>query len=478
MKQMMEWLFIYFEAKHPNQYHVTHNSTNPEGYRAYDINDEDGWHPYLQLHTVRWSFPLNECGNKYLIGLNVPHTGRKMYVKAEWEHGFPEEANKKGYQANKKIGDKQQTFDNMIENVEVQYKLNGSSIKKANLRAIKNVQPRQQFKTMYTDNKNVNRAIQKSLKRYKAILDKEIEQGTPSGTIGKFTTRVMNKALYASLLLMKGLTVNFTASGRHGKAEVFLQAMNIIKIQVGENPKDNFSNLAETRILDAKYKNILQFEAHMNERCVEKHYKALKKENYYKRVHLSNLNVEQTARRLASHPDWCPDIEMTLDGQKCCVQLGGRPCTVVKPDEIFMKDTFWANCNNMYTLSINQQNHQLRWFQLFLEVIECMKVIENKVPNQSADYLAFAKTIQEIVNRAKGIHRQNQKTIWNTEKGMGERVFNLMDDMGRSINQCVDDLQVSIGIKRGLSDNSDFDSSDEENESPTKKQRVESPAPN
>ena len=107
-----------------------------------------------------------------------------------------------------------------------------------------------------------------------------------------------------------------------------------------------------------------------------------------------------------------------------------------------------------------------------------MKVIENKVPNQSADYLAFAKTIQEIVNRAKDTHRQNQKTIWNTEKGMGERVFNLMDDMGRSINQCVDDLQVSIGIKRGLSDNSDFDSSDEENESPTKKQRVESPAPN
>ena len=85
---------------------------------------------------------------------------------------------------------------------------------------------------------------------------------------------------------------------------------------------------------------------------------------------------------------------------------------------------------------------------------------------------------QRVVNRAKDIHRQNQKTIWNTEKGMGERVFNLMDDMGRSINQCVDDLQVSIGIKRGLSDNSDFDSSDEENESPTKKQRVESPAPN
>lgn len=117
MKQMMEWLFVYFEAKHPNKYKVTHNSSNPEGYRAYDINDEDGWHPYLQLHTVRWSFPLNECGNKYLIGLNVPHKGRKMYVKAEWEHGFPEEANKKGYQANKKIGDKQQTFDNMIEQV-------------------------------------------------------------------------------------------------------------------------------------------------------------------------------------------------------------------------------------------------------------------------------------------------------------------------------------------------------------------------
>ena len=211
---------------------------------------------------------------------------------------------------------------------------------------------------------------------------------------------------------------------------------------------------------------------------VEQHYKAEKNKYYYDRVSLKNLHVETTARRLASHPEWFPDIEITIDGQKCCVELGERPCTVVKPNGTYTKDTFWTNCNNMYTLSINQQNHQLRWFQLFLEVIECMKVIENKVPNQSADYLAFAKTIQEIVNRAKDIHRQNQKTIWNTEKGMRERVFNLMDDMGRSINQCVDDLQVSIGIKRGLSDNSDFDSSDEENESPTKKQRVESPAPN
>ena len=87
-----------------------------------------------------------------------------------------------------------------------------------------------------------------------------------------------------------------------------------------------------------------------------------------------------------------PDIEITIDGQKCCVELGERPCTVVKPNGTYTKDTFWTNCNNMYTLSINQQNHQLRWFQLVLEVIECMKVVQNKVPIQSADYLAFART--------------------------------------------------------------------------------------
>ena len=70
-----------------------------------DIDDEDGWHPYLQWHAVRWMFPVNECGNKYLIGLNVPHTGRRMYVKTEWDDGFPEEAKKKGYQATMKVGD-------------------------------------------------------------------------------------------------------------------------------------------------------------------------------------------------------------------------------------------------------------------------------------------------------------------------------------------------------------------------------------
>ena len=45
--------------------------------------------------------------------------------------------------------------------------------------------------------------------------------------------------------------------------------------------------------------------------------------------------------------------------------------------------------------------------------------------------------------------------------------------MGRSIHQRVDDLQVVLGVKRGLRDNSDFDSSsDEENEPINKKQRV------
>ena len=80
-------------------------------------------------------------------------------------------------------------------------------------------------------------------------------------------------------------------------------------------------------------------------------------------------------------------------------------------------------------------------------------------------HLAFARDVQQIVNRAKEIHRLNRKTIWNTEKGIGERILNLADDMGRSIHQRVDDLQVVLGVNRGFRDNSDFDSSsDEEND--------------
>ena len=76
-------------------------------------------------------------------------------------------------------------------------------------------------------------------------------------------------------------------------------------------------------------------------------------------------------------------------------------------------------------------------------------------------HLAFARD----VNRAKEIHRLNQKTIWNTEKRIGERILNLADDMGRSIHQRVDDLQVVLCVNRGFRDNSDFDSSsDEEND--------------
>ena len=61
---------VRFQLKHPDNYKITHHSTNPEGYRAYDVNDDEGWHPYLQWHAVRWMYPVNNCGNKYLIGLN------------------------------------------------------------------------------------------------------------------------------------------------------------------------------------------------------------------------------------------------------------------------------------------------------------------------------------------------------------------------------------------------------------------------
>ena len=87
--------------------------------------------------------------------------------------------------------------------------------------------------------------------------------------------------------------------------------------------------------------------------------------------------------------------------------------------------------------------------------------------------LIISKTAMLFITNFKSTNEVKQAS-----KAVGSTAVELMDDMGRSINQCVDDLQVSIGIKRGLSDNSDFDSSDEENESPTKKQRVESPAPN
>ena len=59
MKQMAQWLFNYFEVKHPDHYKISHHSTNPEGYRAYDLNDDEGWHPYLQWHAVRWMYPVN-----------------------------------------------------------------------------------------------------------------------------------------------------------------------------------------------------------------------------------------------------------------------------------------------------------------------------------------------------------------------------------------------------------------------------------
>ena len=52
-------------------------------------------------------------------------------------------------------------------------------------------------------------------------------------------------------------------------------------------------------------------------------------------------------------------------------------------------------------------------------------------------HLAFARDVQQIVNRAKEIHRLNRKTIWNTEKGIGERILNLADDMGRSYNDAL-----------------------------------------
>ena len=63
----------------------------------------------------------------------------------------------------------------------------------------------------------------------------------------------------------------------------------------------------------------------------------------------------------------------------------------------------------------------------------------------------------------KDLHKaQRTKTI-------GQQVLNTISDMGRSINERVEDLQVTIGVKRALDDNSDFDSSDDENFEPNNK---------
>ena len=172
-------------------------------------------------------------------------------------------------------------------------------------------------------------------------------------------------------------------------------------------------------------------------------------DTYGERVELDNF-LQEGAARLASFPSWEPN---TNDWPFMPVQtLAGAT------------GRFYDRCHNMQLLSIDEQNDQMRYIEIVKELVSFISELENdSTASSNPMFKKIKKEIDNVFLKAKHLHKaQRTKTI-------GQQVLNTISDMGRSINERVEDLQVTIGVKRALDDNSDFDSSDDENFEPNNK---------
>ncbi len=356
--------------------------------------------------------------------------GNQMFVKTEWKNGLSAKAIKsKKWSHN--------LFTKELEQFEVEYKT-PLGTEKAYLSSVSCApMPRREFKT--------------NMEEFNNEVNKEADLAIASKSSGVFSGLTLNSTFYNVLKNLKGLEVKLKSTGRWGALERRLRVRNFITTECNDT---YIIGLLTTQIQkDAKE------EAHETLKIAEKHYMSSKLETYAERVELTRF-MEEGANRLSSFPTWEPNMDTwPYIAEQSVEETYG---------------TFTSRCHNMQTLKLDEQNDQIRWIEIVRELVKTFEEMEtDSTAKSNPAFIHLKEKVKNVFKQANRQWHQNKNTIWNEKKGMGERMLNLADDMGRSINQRVDDLQVVLGVKRGLEDNSDFDSSsDEENEPINKKQRV------
>jgi len=363
LKTVSEWTVQAFEMT--TGYRATAESTQPQGYIAYDVNDEDGFHPYLQLHAFRFHSPANTFGSKHFICIDVPHSGERTLVRADLSTVLSGALKAKTWK----------NYEEAIEDREVIVK-QGKDEFTSRLQVLPNApQPRKEFKTrFYEKNLTVGTHIRKAEQVFNATWKAECK---PSSFTGPFSGRILNEEFYRSLTRLKELNCGFTESGRHGSAEVHLQVMQAFSSCGDSNIK---------RELDVEMEQIMVKEAYETKKVVVNNYMVIKDPAVRVKVELKELNVN----RLSSHPNWTPTMDTF-------------PWTVV--DSAGGSSEFWHRCHDMRELSANEQNLQMRWFQYVGAFCRKIKQFE-AAGHDSMNFKSFKRRQELAFEQARALHRQ------------------------------------------------------------------------
>jgi hypothetical protein len=194
--------------------------------------------------------------------------------------------------------------------------------------------PREEFYLpFYGANKSNTKRMKDTMQRLYDRIKTAIKTQTFDGGIGLISGKPMNQK---SLELSSALDLEFTYCGRHGSGNRHLQSKNYFK------PCDDPD---VTKKLKTIVKELIKRESHINEKVVLKNYEAFKSGDMSEFTSLTgSYNLTD---KWSSHPHCRPNSTKF-------------PNTFVEPNEA--SSSLKKRCQNMHSLTIDEQNAQLFWF--------------------------------------------------------------------------------------------------------------------
>jgi len=304
-------------------YAITATSSQPNVYMSKNQRTK-GWYQLLQAHV----FPFQgfKHGNKHCITANLKHVGKIMVAKLDPECALPKSETKQDIWQSDKRG-------KQLSQVAVRVKVDGDEYETNLGKCPFAFAPREEFYLpFYGANKSNTKRMKDTMQRLYDRIKAAIKTQSFDGEIGLISCKPMNqKSLELSSAV---LDLEFTYCGRHGSGNRHLQSKNYFK---------QCDDPDVTRKLKTIVKELIKRESHINEKVVAKNYEAFKNMSDFTSL-TGSYNITD---RWSSHPHCRP----------CSTKI---PNTFVEPNEA--SGTLKKRCQNMHSLTIDEQNAQLFWF--------------------------------------------------------------------------------------------------------------------
>ena len=304
-------------------YAITATSSQPNVYMSKNERTK-GWFQLLQAHV----FPFQGFahGNKHCITANLKHVGKIMTVKLDPEAALPKSETKQDIWQSDKRG-------KQLAKVTVRVKVDGDEYETNLGKCPFAFAPREEFYLpFYGANKSNTKRMKDTMQRLYDRIKTAIKTQSFDGEIGLISGKPMNqKSLELSSAV---LDLEFTYCGRHGSGNRHLQSKNYFK---------QCDDPDVTRKLKTIVKELIKRESHINEKVVLNNYEAFKNMSDFTSL-TGSYNLTD---KWSSHPHCRPNSSKF-------------PNTFVEDNEA--SGSLKKRCQNMHSLTIDEQNAQLFWF--------------------------------------------------------------------------------------------------------------------